>query len=117
MVPDNQTQTRCALMVTKSGSTKDNTGTLLDGLQEIYKKKILPLEKAFKFDYFYSSLLSEKEIEGKPMVLLLGQYSTGKTTFIQGLLEKDYPGCRIGPEPTVFKMFCSIFYRLTDLSL
>lgn len=86
-------------MVSKSASNRG--GTLLDGLQEVYKKKILPLEKAFKFDYFYSSLLSEKEIEGKPIVLLLGQYSTGKTTFIQSLLGKDYPGCRIGPEPTV----------------
>lgn len=33
-------------------------------------------------------------------VLLLGQYSTGKTTFIKHLLQRDYPGCHIGPEPT-----------------
>jgi GTPase SAR1 family protein len=30
------------------------------------------------------------------MVLLLGQYSTGKTTFIRYLLERDFPGARIG---------------------
>ncbi|XP_013929814.1 PREDICTED: EH domain-containing protein 3-like [Thamnophis sirtalis] len=34
------------------------------------------------------------------MVLLVGQYSTGKTTFIRYLLEQDFPGMRIGPEPT-----------------
>lgn len=34
------------------------------------------------------------------MILLVGQYSTGKTTFIRYLLERDFPGCRIGPEPT-----------------
>jgi EH domain-containing protein 1 len=34
------------------------------------------------------------------MVLLVGQYSTGKTTFIRYLLESDFPGIRIGPEPT-----------------
>ena len=34
------------------------------------------------------------------MVLLIGQYSTGKTTFIRYLLEQDFPGLRIGPEPT-----------------
>jgi len=34
------------------------------------------------------------------MVLLIGQYSTGKTTFIRYLLEEDFPGIRIGPEPT-----------------
>ena len=28
------------------------------------------------------------------MILLVGQYSTGKTTFIRYLLEKDFPGIR-----------------------
>ena len=32
--------------------------------------------------------------------MLVGQYSTGKTTFIRYLLEQDFPGIRIGPEPT-----------------
>ncbi|CAN4126929.1 unnamed protein product [Withania somnifera] len=34
------------------------------------------------------------------MVMLLGQYSTGKTTFIKHLLKCNYPGAHIGPEPT-----------------
>ena len=34
------------------------------------------------------------------MVLLLGQYSVGKTSFIRSLLGRDFPGIRIGPEPT-----------------
>ena len=34
------------------------------------------------------------------MILLVGQYSTGKTTFIKYLLESEFPGMRIGPEPT-----------------
>jgi len=34
------------------------------------------------------------------MILLVGQYSVGKTTFIRYLLGRDYPGARIGPEPT-----------------
>lgn len=37
------------------------------------------------------------------MILLVGQYSTGKTTFIRHLLERDFPGIRIGPEPTTGK--------------
>lgn len=32
--------------------------------------------------------------------MLLGQYSTGKTTFIKHLLRTSYPGAHIGPEPT-----------------
>ena len=34
------------------------------------------------------------------MVLVAGQYSTGKTSFIQYLLEQEVPGSRVGPEPT-----------------
>ena len=34
------------------------------------------------------------------MVMLMGQYSVGKTTFIKHLLGRDFPGSHIGPEPT-----------------
>lgn len=34
------------------------------------------------------------------MVLIMGQYSVGKTSFIRSLLKQDFPGQRIGPEPT-----------------
>ncbi|VDK48491.1 unnamed protein product [Anisakis simplex] len=42
----------------------------------------------------------DPDFDAKPMILLVGQYSTGKTTFIRYLLEEDFPGIRIGPEPT-----------------
>ena len=32
--------------------------------------------------------------------MLIGQYSVGKTSFIKYLLGRDFPGQRIGPEPT-----------------
>jgi hypothetical protein len=47
-----------------------------------------------------SPLLSEGDFEAKPSVLLLGQYSTGKSTIMKYLLGRDYPGIHIGPEPT-----------------
>ncbi len=43
------------------------------------------------------------------MILLVGQYSTGKTTFIRYLLEQDFPGMRIGPEPTTDR-FMAVMY-------
>merc|ERR1712096_290090 len=43
------------------------------------------------------------------MVLCIGQYSTGKTTFIKYLLERDFPGLRIGPEPTTDR-FVAVMY-------
>jgi EH domain-containing protein 1 len=45
-------------------------------------------------------LQTSSDFDAKPMVMLLGQYSTGKTTFIKHLLGCDYPGAHIGPEPT-----------------
>ena len=63
----------------------------------------------------HSPMLEDPDFDGKPLVMLIGQYSTGKTTFIRWsldraflvlivkaryLLEKDFPGMRIGPEPT-----------------
>ncbi|WIA09631.1 hypothetical protein OEZ85_009020 [Tetradesmus obliquus] len=74
--------------------------SIIDGLKQIYFSKVRPLEDAFKFGSFFSPLLHESDFEAKPSVLLLGQYSTGKTTFIKYLLGRDYPGCHIGPEPT-----------------
>lgn len=74
--------------------------TVIDGLKEMYKSKLLPLEKEYKFGEFHSPYLNTGDFDAKPMVLLIGQYSTGKTTFIRYLLERDFPGIRIGPEPT-----------------
>ncbi|PHT51585.1 hypothetical protein CQW23_06047 [Capsicum baccatum] len=35
--------------------------------------------------------LTKSDFDAKPMVMLLGQYSTGKTTFIKHLLKCNYP--------------------------
>ena len=73
---------------------------VVDGLKKIYKSKLRPLEETYKYGEFHSPYLNDGDFDAKPMVLLIGQYSTGKTTFIRYLLEKDFPGMRIGPEPT-----------------
>ena len=74
--------------------------TVGEGLKKIYKAKLLPLEEAYEFHEFISPPLNEPDFDAKPMILFVGQYSTGKTSLIRYLLEKDYPGLRIGPEPT-----------------
>lgn len=71
-----------------------------EGLRKLYKQKLLPLEEFYKFHDFHSPPLDDPDFESKPMVLLVGQYSTGKTSFIRYLLEQEFPGIRIGPEPT-----------------
>ncbi|XP_013406368.1 EH domain-containing protein 3 [Lingula anatina] len=74
--------------------------TVVDGLKKLYKTKLLPLEEQYKFHDFHSPQLDDPDFEANPMILLVGQYSTGKTTFIKYLLEQEFPGMRIGPEPT-----------------
>jgi EH domain-containing protein 1 len=76
------------------------TMRVIEELKRLYKTKILPLEQVYRFDLFNSPYLTDAEFDSKPQVLLLGQYSVGKTTFIRYLLGRDFPGCRIGPEPT-----------------
>ena len=44
--------------------------------------------------------MKPSDFDSKPMILLLGQYSVGKTSFIRYIIGRDFPGARIGPEPT-----------------
>lgn len=77
-----------------------NKDIIFSGLKRLYRKKIRPLELSSKYGHFHSPPLSPSDFDSKPMVLLLGQYSVGKTSFIRYLLGRDFPGQRIGPEPT-----------------
>ncbi|XP_057474972.1 EH domain-containing protein 1-like isoform X1 [Actinidia eriantha] len=74
--------------------------SIIDGLKKLYVQKLKPLEVTYRFNDFVSPLLGNSDFDAKPMVMLLGQYSTGKTTFIKHLLKSSYPGAHIGPEPT-----------------
>lgn len=69
-------------------------------VQHIYFGAMRELEEHYQFHRFYGPLLSAADLDAKPSVVLLGQYSTGKTTFIRHLLGRPYPGANIGPEPT-----------------
>uniref|UniRef100_A0A0K8SCA0 EH domain-containing protein 1 n=1 Tax=Lygus hesperus TaxID=30085 RepID=A0A0K8SCA0_LYGHE len=83
--------------------------TVVEGLKNIYRTKLLPLEQGYQFHDFHSPQLDDPDFDAKPMILLVGQYSTGKTTFIKYLLERDFPGIRIGPEPTTDR-FIAVMY-------
>eukprot|EP00550_Attheya_septentrionalis_P000201 CAMPEP_0198290294 /NCGR_PEP_ID=MMETSP1449-20131203/8223_1 /TAXON_ID=420275 /ORGANISM="Attheya septentrionalis, Strain CCMP2084" /LENGTH=570 /DNA_ID=CAMNT_0043988787 /DNA_START=10 /DNA_END=1725 /DNA_ORIENTATION=+ len=89
---------------TGSGGKKnetDRTALVSARLKQIYRKSVYPVEKRHRYDYFYESpYLTDVEFESKPQVMLIGQYSVGKTSFIRYLLGRDFPGQRIGPEPT-----------------
>eukprot|EP00921_Rhytidocystis_pertsovi_P014346 GHVQ01023280.1.p1 GENE.GHVQ01023280.1~~GHVQ01023280.1.p1 ORF type:complete len:127 (-),score=9.36 GHVQ01023280.1:93-473(-) len=79
--------------------------SVVTGLQRLYRKNLLPLEKDFKFHYFYSPLLTDGDFAAKPMVMLIGQYSTGKVLLNNGLcmfvlgVMTNYRCCGMFPRP------------------
>lgn len=70
----------------KDQHKKELFTNVTDGLRLIYKNKLQPLEEAYKFHEFHSPSLEDSDFSSKPMVLLVGQYSVGKTSFIRYLL-------------------------------
>uniref|UniRef100_A0A8C2TWN7 EH domain containing 4 n=1 Tax=Coturnix japonica TaxID=93934 RepID=A0A8C2TWN7_COTJA len=94
----------------------DIVQTVTGGLRDLYLRKLLPLEEHYRFHEFHSPALEDADFDNKPMVLLVGQYSTGKTTFIRYLLEQDFPGMRIGPEPTT-DSFIAVMYGESEGSV
>lgn len=99
--------------LTRDSQKEEVYESVIQGLKNIYKTKLLPLELAYQFHDFHSPQLEDSDFDAKPMILLVGQYSTGKTTFIRYLLEKDFPGIRIGPEPTTDR-FIAVMYDDKD---
>lgn len=93
----------------KEGEKTESIENVVEGLKRIYKTKLLPLELHYQFHDFHSPQLEDPDFDAKPMILLVGQYSTGKTTFIKYLLERDFPGIRIGPEPTTDRFIAVMF--------
>ena len=86
--------------LTKEKQKDEAYENVIEGLKKIYRTKLLPLEQTYRFQDFHSPALDDSDFDSKPMILLVGQYSTGKTSFIRYILESDFPGIRIGPEPT-----------------
>lgn len=89
------------------------SNNVVDGIKKLYRKYIRSIEETHFFQDFYSAPLQDSDFEAKPMVMLCGQYSVGKTSFIQYLLDREFPGSRIGPEPTTDR-FTAIMHGNED---
>ena len=76
------------------------TMRVIEELKRLRRLAIKPVEQLYHYDVFNSPCITDAEFDSKPQVMLVGQYSVGKTTFIRYLLGRDFPSMRIGPEPT-----------------
>jgi hypothetical protein len=89
------------LELVKDKQTQLDKDKVFAGLRNLYLSKVKPLEEASWYSFFTPGVtLDAADFDAKPIVLLLGQYSVGKTSFIRSLLGHDFAGMRIGPEPT-----------------
>ena len=96
----NKEDTEAKRMANRQKTPDLNLVSIVEGMSLLYSSRVLPMERHYLFEEFHSPPLEAADFAAKPTVLMVGQYSTGKTTFIRYLLERDYPGIRIGPEPT-----------------
>ena len=85
----------------KEPAKKEIYANVAEGLRQVYKTKLLPLEEAYKFHDFHSPQLDDCDFSAKPIILLVGQYSVGKTTFIRYLLNVN--SCSL----IIFFLLCS----------
>jgi len=96
-------------------ATEEDRGhqIVVEGLKSIYRAVVRPIEAATKYEHFHSNMLTDSEFDAAPMVLLCGPYSVGKTSFIKYILGRDFPGQRVGPEPTTDR-FMAVMYGEND---
>ena len=66
-------------------SRDDSHISIPSTLAQLYRTKLYPLEEYTRFQEFHSPLLDDAHFTSRPMVLLIGQYSTGKTTFLRSV--------------------------------
>ena len=81
---------RMTNFIKKKNVTMTVYDDVAEGLKETYKKKLLPLEKETKYHEIQSPMMEDPDFDGKPLVMLIGQYSTGKTTFIRSYIHNIY---------------------------
>ena len=71
--------------------------SILERLKNLYVEKLRPLEQKSLYNELREPTLSDAWFDARPMVLLLGQYSVGKTSFIRYLLGRNFPNQHVGP--------------------
>ena len=87
-----------------------------ESLFKVYQTHVLPLEERYGYHKFATPGLREADFVARPTVLLLGQYSTGKTSMIEYLVGKPVPGSHTGPEPTTDR-FVAVMHGAVDRTI
>uniref|UniRef100_A0A5S6QRX2 Dynamin-type G domain-containing protein n=1 Tax=Trichuris muris TaxID=70415 RepID=A0A5S6QRX2_TRIMR len=78
------------------------TRTTLEQLRKIFRDKIKPMQDEFHYQDLSRNIITESDINAEPVVLVVGPWSTGKSTLIKYLLGIEHKTQRIktGTEPS-----------------
>jgi len=87
----------------------------LNDLKKIYENAIKPLETLYKYRDLSNRHFGDPEIFSKPLVVLMGPWSGGKSTIINYLTDNEYTefSLKTGAEPT-FPHFNIVTYGETE---
>lgn len=77
-------------------------------LWQLYEADVMPLESRSFFEHFHAPPITSQEFEARPQVLLLGQYSTGKTSMVRWLTGCDTKHFDIKPQPSTDKFMAVV---------
>mmetsp|Transcript_48634 Transcript_48634/g.137491 ORF Transcript_48634/g.137491 Transcript_48634/m.137491 type:complete len:458 (+) Transcript_48634:50-1423(+) len=91
-----------------AGASPDPEREVMRRLWRIYSDTVLPLERASHFEHFHSPPITAEEFICRPQVMLLGQYSTGKTTMTKWFTGVNSPHFDIRPQPSTDKFMAVV---------
>lgn len=77
-------------------------------LWKLYSDSVLDAEKTSFFEHFGCRPITAEEFESRPQVLLLGQYSTGKTSMVKWLTGSRSPHFDVRPQPSTDKFIAVV---------
>merc|ERR1712166_1148387 len=94
---DEEEETNMAMTESTSERAAANreSWVLREGLKQVYNDHIKPLEEYCLFGEWQSKPLTTSDFDANPSVLVLGQYSVGKTSSLRYILGKEFPSMRI----------------------
>ena len=95
-------------VVTDNGLTDGTSRKVVQNLKTLYMDLLRPIELESSFGHFNDAVLTVSELEARPQVLLIGQYSTGKTSLIKWVTGINSAFFDIRPQPSTDKFMAVV---------
>lgn len=86
----------------------DPSVEVVQRLLGLYKHRLKAVERKCEFGHFHFEEITDVELEARPQVLLIGQYSTGKTSMVRWLTGVESPFFDIRPQPSTDKFMAVV---------